>query len=240
MSNNEEINEQNEEQLEEFVEQEESPKGPSAVSLFADRIKNWLNGQNKTVVYGVSAIMLLAVGITSYYYFYKMPREKKGQAAIYKAQLLFDVDSFSQVAKMAPKLADEFSGTKAGNLAAYMAGASFLYTGDFKKAIEYLEDVSFEDNVMSVQVVGLLGDAYVENKDLEKGLSLYEKAAKQSTTEFSTVWWFMKAARVHEKNNHWQEALDIYNRLKKEYSKAEGVNEIDKYIGRAEAQLGGF
>lgn len=240
MSNNEEINEQNEEQLQEIIEQEESPKGPSAASLFADKVKNWLNGQNKTVLFGVVGVFVLAIAIFGYQYLYKLPLEKKGLVAIYKTQTLFDVDSFKQVTKMAPKLAEEYSGTKAGNLAAYMAGASFLYTGDYKKAIEYLEDATFEDQIMSVQVIGLLGDAYVENKDLDKGLSYYEKAAKQSKTDFSAVWWYKKAARVCEKKNEWQSALDIYLLLKKDYKESDAIVDIDKYIGRAEAQLGGY
>lgn len=238
MINNEEINEQYVEQPEE--QSEETPKGPSSVSLFTDKVKNWLNRQNKTVLYGVTAVLIVAIFIIAYQFLYKMPKEKKGMAAIYKAQMLFDVDSFSLVVKTAPKLADEYSDTKAGDLAAYMAGASYLNTGNYKKAIEYLEKVDFNDKIMSVQVIGLLGDAYVENKDLDKGLSHYTKAAKASNTEFSAVWWYKKAARIHERKNEWQDALDIYTKLKKEYKDAEGMADIDKYIGRAEAQLGGF
>ena len=229
MSNNEEIEEQ-------YTEQEESPKGPSSSSMFVDKIKNWLNGQNKTLVYGVVGVIALTAGIVAYQFLYKMPKEEKGLTAIYKAQTLFDMDSFYTVAKMAPKLADEYSGTKAGDLAAYMAGTSFLYTGEYKKAVEYLEKVGFSDKVMSTQVVGLLGDAYVENKDLEKALSQYTKAAKGATTEFTAVWWYRKAARVHEKRDEWKEALDIYNKLKKEYKDAEGNNDIEKFIARAEAK----
>lgn len=229
MSNNEEIEEQ-------YTEQDETPKGPSSSSMFVDKIKNWLNGQNKTLVYGISAVIVVTAGIIGYQYAYKMPKEERGLTAIYKTQTLFDMDSFYTVAKTAPKLADEFSGTKAGDLAAYMAGASYLYTGEYKKAIEYLEKVSFSDKVMSTQVIGLLGDAYVENKDLEKGLSQYTKAAKAASTEFTAVWWYKKAARVHEKRDEWKEALDIYNKLKKEYKDAEGNNDIDKFIARAEAK----
>ncbi|MDI1235012.1 MAG: tetratricopeptide repeat protein [bacterium] len=229
MSNNEEIEEQ-------YIEQEEAPKGPSSASLFVDKIKNWLNGQNKTLVYGILGVLVLVIAGICYQFLYKMPKEERGLTAIYKAQTLFDMDSFYTVAKMAPKLADEFSGTKAGNLAAYMAGTSFLYTGDYKKAIEYLEKVSFSDKVMSTQVIGLLGDAYVENKDLDKGLSQYTKAAKSANTEFTAVWWYKKAARIHEKRDEWKEALTIYNKLKKEYKDAEGNNDIDKFIGRAEAK----
>ena len=149
---------------------------------------------------------------------------------------MFDVDSFSLVLKEAPKLADKFSGTKAGELAAYYAGASYLYTGDYKNAILFLDKVSFDDQIMKYQAIGLLGDAQVENKDLDAGLKNYLKAAKGAENEFSAVWFYKKAARVYEKKNEWKEALDIYEKLKKDYSENDGTQEIEKFITRAKAK----
>jgi tetratricopeptide (TPR) repeat protein len=236
MSNNEII--ENEEQTE-YIEQDTN-KAPSGVSLFADKLKNWLNGQNKVMVYGVTAVVVAALGFIAYKYMYQMPREKEGLAAIYKTQELFDNDSFRLVAKDAPKLAEKYSGTKAGELAEYMSGVSFLYTGDYKKAIEFLEGVDFDDQVMQYQVVGLLGDAYIENKDVDAGLKQYLKAAKGADNEFSIVWWSRKAARVYEKKNDWESALEIYEKIKKDYPENEFSIEADKYIFRAKAKIGEY
>ena len=201
-----------------------------------DKIKTWLNTQNKTLVYGIGAFIVAILGYIGYQFLYQMPREKEGLSAIYKTQELFDVDSFSLVLKEAPKLADKFSGTKAGELAAYYAGASYLYTGDYKNAILFLDKVSFDDQIMKYQAIGLLGDAQVENKDLDAGLKNYLKAAKGAENEFSAVWFYKKAARVYEKKNEWKEALDIYEKLKKDYSENDGIQEIDKFITRAKAK----
>lgn len=236
MSNNEII--ENEEQTE-YTEQE-SNAAPSGMSLFADKIKNWMNGQNKVLVYGAGLFLLLTVGYIAYQYLYKMPREKEGLVAIYKTQELFDNDSFRMVAPEAAKLADKYSGTKAGELAEYMAGASYLNLGDYKKAIDFLEGVSFSDQVMQYQVCGLLGDAYIENKDLDAGLKQYLKAAKNADNEMSIVWWSRKAARVYEKKNEWEKALEIYEKLKKDYPEGEFTPEADKYIYRAKAKAGQF
>ena len=231
MSNNEII-----ENEAEYVEQAGGDNSPSGLGLFVDKIKSWLNTQNKTLVYGIGALVIGVLGYIGYQFLYQMPREKEGLTAIYKTQELFDVDSFRLVLKDAPKLADKFSGTKAGNLASYYAGASYLYTGDYKNAVVYLEKVSFDDKVMQYQAIGLLGDAQVENKDLDAGLKNYLKAAKNAENEFTTVWFYKKAARVYEKKNEWKEALDVYEKLKKEYSENDGVQEIEKYIARAKAK----
>lgn len=236
MSNNEIV--ENEDQND-YIEQEEN-SSPSSMSLFVDKIKNWLNNQNKTLVYGISGVLILAIGYIAYQYLYKIPREKEGMAAIYVTQEFFDNDSFKIVLKTAPKLADQYSGTKAGELCEYMAGASYLHTGDFKKAVEWLEKVDFNDHVLSVQSIGLLGDAYVENKDLETGLKQYLKAVSKSKNEFSSVWWRRKAAKVYEKKNDWKSALEQYETIKKDFPEDEIAPEIEKYIARAKAKLDNY
>jgi predicted negative regulator of RcsB-dependent stress response len=231
---------ENEEEELEYTEQEETASAPSGMSLFVDRIKRWLNAQNKMLTYGVGAVLVIVIGYLCYMNFYKLPKEKEAIAAIYKVQELFDTDSFKQVLKTAPKLADKFSGTKGGELAAYMAGTSYLYTGDFKKAIKYLEEVDFKDHLMSVQVIGLLGDAYVESKNLDEALKHYLKAAKKAKVEFAIVWWSKKAARVYEKKNEWKKALELYQDIKKNHREDEMAIDIDKYIARAQAKLGEY
>lgn len=216
------------------------PSGPSSISLFVDKIKNWINTQNKTLVYGVSAVVLLLLGIFSYQFLYKMPLEKRGLVAIIQLQQDFDNDSFNAVIKKGPALSDEYSGTKPGNLAAYMTGASYLYTGDAKKAIEFLDNVSFSDIIMKPQAIGLLGDAHIENKDLDAGLKNYLKAVSASKNEFSKIWWSKKAARVYEKKNEYNKALDIYTSLKEEFPESDELMEIEKFIARAKAKTNNY
>jgi tetratricopeptide (TPR) repeat protein len=221
----------------EMENEQEQNSGPSSFSLFVDKIKAWINGQNKTLVLGVTAVVLITAGVVLYQYLYQMPREKKGMVAIIDIQKQFDEDSFGLILKKGPKIADEYSGTKAGDLAAYYVGVSYLYTGDFKNAIIYLDKVSFDDKVMKPQAIGLLGDAYVENKDLESGLKHYLKAAKVSKNNVSTVWWSKKAARIYEKKDEWKKALAIYEDLEKNFKDEDEVREISKYIARAKAKL---
>ncbi len=210
---------------------------PSKVSLFIDDIKNWINQQNKVFFFGIVAIISVTALYVAYTYLYKMPKEKKGLEALYITQELFDVDSFNSVLKTAPKLAAEYSGTKAGNLANYYAGVSYLRTGNSKKAIEFLSDVSFSDRMMKPQAIGLLGDAYIESKDLEKGLKQYLKAVKSSKNELSEIWWSKKAARVYEKQENWKSALAIYEDLLEKYKTNEDLIDLPKHIARAEAKL---
>jgi predicted negative regulator of RcsB-dependent stress response len=234
MSNNEIV--ENEEQAE-YIEQEES-SSPSGVSLFVDKIKNWLNGQNKMAVYGIGGVIVLILGYGGYKYFYQLPRETEGLSAIYTIQNDFENDSFKLVIKNAPKMADKYSGTKAGELCEYMAGISYMYTGDYKKALEWLEKVDFDDEVMSVMATGNIGDCYVELKDLDNGLKYYLKAISNAKADYTAVHYLMKSAKVYEKKNEWEKALEQYETIKSKYPEEESyTTDLGKYIERAKAKL---
>ena len=220
------------------IEQEDN--SPSGISLFFDKIKNWVNTQNKTVVIAVSAIVIAGVGFSVYQFLYKMPREKEAMVAIYPVQELFDVDSFKMVLKDGPKLAEKYNGTKAGELCAYMSGMSYLNTGNYKKALDFLKSVSFDDAVMNAQATGNIGDVYVEMKDLDNAVKYYLKAISKSGNDFSGIWWSKKVARVYEKKNDYKSALEQYESIKKNYSEDEAASDIDKYIAKAKAKLDAY
>ena len=118
-----------------------------------------------------------------------------------------------------------------------MSGMAYLNTGKYNKALDYLQSVSFEDDVMAAQATGNIGDVYVEMKDLDNALKYYLKAVSKSGNDFSTIWWRKKAARVYEKKNDYQSALEQYERIKKDTPEDEAAMDIDKYIAKAKAKL---
>ena len=60
------------------------------------------------------------------------------------------------------KIAAEYSGTDAGNLANYYAGIAYLNTGKYTEAIDYLGKFSSEDIVLSALAKGAIGDAFAQ------------------------------------------------------------------------------
>ncbi len=227
-------NENSTEVIEDEVVEIEEESGPS----FIDKFKTWVGKQNKTVVYSVLGLILLIGGYAAYKYLYQLPREEKASAAIYKTEKFYALDSFKIVLKTAPILADKYNGTKAGEIACYMAGTSYLHTGDFKNAIKYLDKADFKDLILKVQTIGLIGDAYAQLKDFDKAKSQYSKAYTKSKISFTAIHWGIKLAQLHEINDDWKKALEVYNALKEKYSDNQKLQDIDKYIGRAEAKAG--
>lgn len=191
-----------------------------------------------------TAILILVVAVSGYFglkKFYFEPREQEAQVEMFKAQQLFEVDSFNLALKGNgtikgfADLANEYSGTKAGNLSHYYAGICMLRTGDFAGAIDMLEGFSTDNALVGPLAAGLLGDAYVENGEVEKGAKQYLKAARMSKNKLTAPVFFKKAGIAFEELKNYSDAAEAYSNIKNEYPDAQEATDIDKYIARATA-----
>lgn len=195
------------------------------------------NGINLALV----ALVVVVAGYFGIKKFYLEPKEAEAQVEIFKAQQYFEMDSFALALKGNGKfkgftdIAEEYSGTKAGNLANYYAGVCMLRTGDYAGAIDQLEDFSTDNKLVGPLATALLGDAYVETNELEKGAKQYLKAARMSKNKLTSPVFFKKAGIVYEELKSYNEAVDAYTSIKTDYPEAQEAQDIDKYIARATA-----
>jgi len=195
------------------------------------------NQKSLTVIVGaIVAIVAIYLGFTN---FYLEPLEQEAHADMYMAEIYFEKDSFNLALNGDGQylgfldIADEYGLTNAGNLANYYAGLCYLHTAQFEDAIEYLSDFSSDDIILSTLALGCIGDAYLELEDNSSALKYYEKAADNTSNDFTTPRYLMKQAIVLEMDEEYEDALEMYNQIKEDYSKSQIAQDIDKYIARA-------
>ena len=195
------------------------------------------NQKSLTVIVGaIVAIVAIYLGFTN---FYLEPLEQEAHADMYMAEIYFEKDSFNLALNGDGQylgfldIADEYGLTNAGNLANYYAGLCYLHTAQFEDAIEYLSDFSSDDIILSTLALGCIGDAYLELEDNSSALKYYEKAADNASNDFTTPRYLMKQAIVLEMDEEYEDALEMYNQIKEDYSKSQIAQDIDKYIARA-------
>jgi tetratricopeptide (TPR) repeat protein len=195
------------------------------------------NQKSLTVIVGaIVAIVAIYLGFTN---FYLEPLEQEAHADMYMAEIYFEKDSFNLALNGDGQylgfldIADEYGLTNAGNLANYYAGLCYLHTAQFEDAIEYLSDFSSDDIILSTLALGCIGDAYLELEDNSSALKYYEKAADNASNDFTTPRYLMKQAIVLEMDEEYEDALEMYNQIKEDYSKSQIAQDIDKYIVRA-------
>ena len=204
------------------------------------KTEQYIENNQENLVRIVGAIVVVIALFIGYQKLYIAPMEQEAQVDMFMAELYFQKDSFNLALNGDGQylgfidIADEYSSTKPGKLANYYAGLSYLNTGDFENAIEYLDDFSSDDIVISSLALGCIGDAYMELTDTDNALSYYEDAASYTDNEFTTPRYMLKQAMIHESNGDYADALALYKGIESDYKSSREGNGIEKYIARAE------
>lgn len=208
------------------------------------KVEDFYHTYKKQIQIGAAALLLLVGGYYAFRAFYLEPKEKEAQAAIFKAQVLFEKDSFDLALKGQgdvlgfEAVAEEYGMTKAGNLAHYYAAICLMRKNDFQGAIDHLDKFSSDNELVGPLATGLKGDAYVELNELDKGASQYMKAAGMSKNKLTAPVFLKKAGLAYEELKSYDDAVAAYTKIKNEYSDANEAMDIDKYIARATAAKG--
>ena len=92
------------------------------------------------------------------------------------------------------------------------------------------------DGFMKSQTKALMGDAYAELKQFDKAIDLY-KAALEGDNDLSTPFVLLKMGQIYEMQKNYQEALNCYKRIKKDYINSMEYREVEKYMSRVESLL---
>lgn len=204
----------------------------------------------KAIIIAAVAIVVIVAGAILYSNLIAGPREQKASTALGKGQEYFNNEMFDKAlngdgAGYAgfTRIADDYSGTDAANLANLYAGLCYANLGKWQDAVKYLDNFDTEDDQMvSPAAVAALGDAYANVNEPDKAVSAFKKAADMADSKADgdannslSPTFMLKAGIILESQNKKDEALKIYQDIKKKYQNSAIVqsSEIDKYIERA-------
>jgi tetratricopeptide (TPR) repeat protein len=215
----------------------------------ASRSEKWIYKNQKTILTVLAVTVLVILGYLAYQKYIQEPKEKEAANELAFPKVYFDdaitntvaADSLFILALEGADgkygfidIASEYSGTKAGNLANYYAGISFLKIKDYQEAIEFLEKFSSNDELLAPVAKGAIGDAFADINQLDDALDYYFKAANLRDNTFSTPLFLFKAGNTAMDLNKYSKALDAFKRIKKDYPTSEEAKNIDIYINKAE------
>ena len=139
--------------------------------------------KNKTVMIAVVlGIILVVGGFFGYKKLIIAPLEYEAQSDMFMTEKYFSQDSLQKAINGDGlnagflDIVDDYSGTKAANLAHYYLGLCYRNTGEYEFAIDELKKFSSSDVMISTTALGAIGDSYLELGDAKEAISYYEKA----------------------------------------------------------------
>jgi predicted negative regulator of RcsB-dependent stress response len=201
--------------------------------------------QNKKLISTIGIAVVLAVGGYFGYNWYIGEQDKEAQEAMFHAVYYFEADSLDKALNDGKggrmgllSIAENYGGTKAGNLAHFYVGAIYLKKGKYQEAIDHLEQYSGSDLLVTPRANCLTGDAYLELDNKEKALEYYKKAALHAPNKFFSPRYLMKAALVQELMKNYDDAINTYTTVIEKYNESQESGEANKLRARLQQMTG--
>ncbi|MFV5699452.1 tetratricopeptide repeat protein [Flavobacterium sp. ZT3R17] len=220
----------------------------STLDETASRTEDWVARNQKVIIGLVAGVALFTVGYLAYQKFIATPKQDEAANEMFIAQQNFQKatdgvasDSLYKLSLNGSegkfgflKIADEYSGTDAGNLANYYAGIAYLNTGKYTEAIEYLGKFKSEDIVLGALAKGAIGDAYSQKNQPKEALENYVKAAETNKNDFTTPRFLLKAGKTALALGNKADALKYFADIKENFDATPEAASIDVLIGLAQ------
>jgi tetratricopeptide (TPR) repeat protein len=207
------------------------------VQELSDKVQEKFEQNKNTIYIALGAVALLVAG----FWWYNSSKETKSLEASsliwkqegnfgagnYQAAIDGDQNNIGYAA-----IADEYSGTATGEIAAYKMGVGYLNLGQYDLAINALEGVNFSDELVGAVAKGALGDAYLESQNVDKAISNYKSAVSHSNNDFTAPIYLKKLALAQELAGDIDDAIASYERIKNDFPTSAEAQGIEKFINK--------
>lgn len=197
----------------------------------------------KPILTVVVAIAVIIAGFFLYKKYYAEPHEKKAQVALFPGQKYFEQDEYDKALNGDKngytgflKIEDDYSGTKAANLAKAYAGLCYANLGKYDLAVKQLDGFDADDQMVSPSITAALGNCYAQLGKLDKATDYLMKAAKDADNFSLSPIFLLQAGQIYESQGKFDKAIDAYQTIKDKYFQSYAAMDIDKYIERATLQ----
>lgn len=207
------------------------------------KTEQFIEDNQKIISYVVGGLILVVAVFLGFKKFYVQPQEKEANSQMFMAENYFEKDSFNLAINGDGNylgfldIIDDYGITKAANRAKYYTGISYLHLGQYEEALDFLNDFKSDDLLLAPVAEGAKGDAYLELGDSDKALKQYKKAYSESKNELTTPVYMMKAAKLLESSDELEQALALYQDIKKQFPTSAEATNADRYIARVKIKM---
>ena len=214
----------------------------------ASKTEQWVATNQKYIFITIALVASLVFGYLGFDKFIQQPAEVNAMNEMHFAQIYFESanqtknDSLFNLALNGADgkfgmidIIENYSGTKASNLASYYAGMSYLNLNDYQNSIKYLSKFNSEDEILGATAIGSIGDSFSQLNQYEDAFDYYQKAINYSDNGFTTPMYLLKAGYIGLEINKSKKSLAFFNRIKSEFPNSIEVTNIDALIGMASA-----
>ncbi|MFB6229795.1 MAG: tol-pal system YbgF family protein [Salinibacter sp.] len=191
---------------------------------------------------GIGVVLLaLALAVPGYIYYHQQQEEaankKLGQIiSVYQRGNYEQAlnGSGSQAGLLA--IADNYSGTDAGNLASFYAANALYQTEKYDQALTYFKKFEKENNFFGASALAAQAKIYENRGQFQRAAKLYERAASQYKNDLTTPRYLLSAGQAYAEAGQYDTAITVYRKIQENYPESDQATRAKRYLARAKVQ----
>ncbi len=197
---------------------------------------SWVERNKNMISWVVLGIVAVVLAILAFNTYYLTPKSAEADNEVAKAVVYFNQSNWEQALNGDEAdcigflaIADEYSATKGGKLAALCAGICYYNLEQYEEAITYLKKFDANDLNVAPATLQKIGDAYVALDQTADAISYFKKAAA-SKNDIIAPMALKKAGIAYLSLGDKKAAKEVFETIKSDYPTSAEAQDIDKYI----------
>lgn len=194
---------------------------------------------NKAAVIGGGVGLVLAIGLIVGYIIYSGNQEQEAASLLgiaeqellqgnYQAALNGNDEEFTLGFV---QIADNYSGTKSGNLAHYYSAIAEYELRNYEQALIYIQEYELPQGILGVAPISMHANILVELERYQEAAEQFERAASWDDNASTTPYNLFKAAEAHKEAGNSEQALAHIETIINEYPNSQQIAQAERLKG---------
>ncbi|MCM1035490.1 MAG: tetratricopeptide repeat protein [Paludibacter sp.] len=197
---------------------------------------SWIIKHQNAIMWTILAILAVVLAIMAFHNYYLKPKGVEADNAVGMASAYFAAKDYETALNGDDNdcigfaaIADDYSYTKAGKVAALYAGICYYNLEQYEEAVKYLGKFDADDLNIASAAKQKQGDAYVALGEFKKAVKCFEDAA-DSKNEIIAPISLKKAGIAYLELGDKKAARKAFQSIKDNYPTSAEAQDIEKYI----------
>ncbi|MCR9174231.1 MAG: hypothetical protein NXI10_17170 [bacterium] len=187
------------------------------------------NKRLRIIAFSVGGVLLLVLGYFVWYQMFFLPANEKSKDAYWEGLNYAKKDSTEVAIEEFRAAVRKYDGKVGGEVSQFLYARQLMNQGEFKKAMNELQEVELEDSYVSVLCYGLQADCTSEMEKYAEASKMYVEAANMMDNDFTTPMYLQKAAGCAIELKDFKKARQYYKRIMDDYPQYATQREIERY-----------
>lgn len=200
--------------------------------------------ENKSTVIGGLIALVVVIGGFFGWKSYAGAQEAEAQNYLATAETFYTNGEYesalygdtSQLSYGFDQIAEDYSMTKAGNMAYYYAAVSSYELDDIETALMYIENFDVPDGILGVGPLTLHGKLLLANESYEAAAQKFIEAANWSENDVTTPSNLYEASQAYYKADNYDRAGELVDQIINEYPESSQFVKAQKLKGMLAAR----